>query len=40
MLEKLKKKIIAVLNVVEGVKTPDHFLMRSDMDQMHRISAR
>ena len=40
MLEKLKKKIIAVLNAVEGVRAPDHFLMQSDMEQMRRISVR
>ena len=40
MLAQLKKKIIAVMNVVEGVKTPNHFLMQSDVDQMRRISFR
>ena len=40
MLSKLKKNIISVLNVVEGVKTPNHFLMQSDMDQMRRIMVR
>ena len=40
MLRKFRKKIITVLNVVEGVKTPNHFLMQSDMDQMRRISVR
>ena len=40
MLARLKKKIIAALNVVEGVKTPNHFLMQSDVDQMRRISVR
>ena len=40
MLEKLKKKIIAVLNAVEGVRTPGHFLIQSDMEQMRRISVR
>ncbi len=40
MLDKVKKKVIAVLNVVEGVRTPNHFLMQSDVDQMRRISFR
>ena len=40
MLDKVKRKIIAVLNVVEGVRTPNHFLMQSDVDQMRRISFR
>ncbi len=40
MLGRLKKNIIAVLNVIEGVKTPNHFLMQSDIDQMRRISFR
>ena len=40
MLGKLKKVIIVLLNVVDGVKSHNHLLTQSDIDQMRRIMVR
>ena len=42
MLSRLKKRLIKILDAVEGVKTSDRYMMlaQSDFDQMKRIMIR
>ena len=42
MLSRLKKRLITILDAVEGVKTADRHMMlsQSDFDQMKRIMIR